>query len=56
MGDVVQFKYGADGLDPVAMEGHDRPVDLKRMLLDVTVLQSTYTVKHSFSSALYLGS
>ena len=38
MGNVVQFKYGADGLDPAAMESHDKPVDLRRMLLDVTVL------------------
>jgi hypothetical protein len=37
VGNVVQFKYGADGLDPAAMEGHDKPVDLNRILLDVTV-------------------
>jgi DNA-directed RNA polymerase III subunit RPC1 len=36
VGNVVQFKYGADGLDPAAMEGHDKPVDLNRILLDVT--------------------
>ncbi|XP_064601918.1 DNA-directed RNA polymerase III subunit RPC1-like [Liolophura sinensis] len=31
-GDIVQFIYGADGLDPAAMEGKDRPVDCKRVL------------------------
>ncbi|XP_062502473.1 DNA-directed RNA polymerase III subunit RPC1-like isoform X2 [Corticium candelabrum] len=36
VGSVVQFKYGADGLDPAAMEGHDKPVDFNRMLLDIT--------------------
>ncbi|CAH1795117.1 unnamed protein product [Owenia fusiformis] len=31
-GEIVQFVYGNDGLDPVAMEGKDRPVDFKRVL------------------------
>ncbi|KCV73369.1 DNA-directed RNA polymerase III subunit RPC1 [Fonticula alba] len=30
-GQVVQFKYGADGLDPAAMEADDRPVSLSRV-------------------------
>ncbi|XP_045213702.1 DNA-directed RNA polymerase III subunit RPC1-like isoform X1 [Mercenaria mercenaria] len=29
--DIVQFVYGADGLDPAAMEGKDRPVDFRRV-------------------------
>lgn len=29
MGDVVQFTYGGDSLDPVDMEGKDKPVDFK---------------------------
>ncbi|XP_037876399.1 DNA-directed RNA polymerase III subunit RPC1 isoform X1 [Bombyx mori] len=34
-GEVVQFRYGSDGLDPTYMEGKDRPVDLARVLADV---------------------
>ncbi|KAK3608217.1 hypothetical protein CHS0354_039236 [Potamilus streckersoni] len=30
-GDIVQFLYGGDGLDPVAMEGKDCPIDFKRV-------------------------
>uniref|UniRef100_A0A6M2DUT1 DNA-directed RNA polymerase n=1 Tax=Xenopsylla cheopis TaxID=163159 RepID=A0A6M2DUT1_XENCH len=35
VGQVVEFVYGGDGLDPVYMEGKDRPVDLTRVLEDV---------------------
>ncbi|KAF9412429.1 hypothetical protein HW555_009098 [Spodoptera exigua] len=35
MGEVVEFRYGSDGLDPSYMEGKDRPVDLARVLADV---------------------
>ena len=31
-GNVVQFKYGDDGLDPTSMEGSDKPVDLVHLL------------------------
>ncbi|XP_028157566.1 DNA-directed RNA polymerase III subunit RPC1 isoform X5 [Ostrinia furnacalis] len=34
-GEVVQFQYGSDGLDPSCMEGKGRPVDLPRVLADV---------------------
>lgn len=34
-GEVVEFRYGSDGLDPSYMEGKDRPVDLARVLADV---------------------
>ena len=37
MGDMVQFVYGADGLDPAIMEGKDRPIDLKRVLNHIQV-------------------
>ncbi|XP_061384425.1 DNA-directed RNA polymerase III subunit RPC1 [Danaus plexippus] len=33
--EVVQFRYGSDGLDPSYMEGRDRPVDLTRVLRHV---------------------
>eukprot|EP00795_Rhopilema_esculentum_P008413 gene8413-14394_t len=29
--DIVQFIYGEDGLDPAAMEGKDKPVDIHRI-------------------------
>ncbi|XP_067133403.1 DNA-directed RNA polymerase III subunit RPC1 [Centruroides vittatus] len=32
IGDIVQFVYGGDGLDPAAMEGKDKPVDFRRVL------------------------
>ncbi|XP_023347437.1 DNA-directed RNA polymerase III subunit RPC1, partial [Eurytemora carolleeae] len=31
-GEVIQFEYGGDGLDPMMMEGRDKPVDLSRIL------------------------
>ena len=31
-GEVVQFIYGGDSLDPAAMEGNERPMDFKRVL------------------------
>ncbi|XP_045502401.1 DNA-directed RNA polymerase III subunit RPC1 [Colias croceus] len=37
-GEVVQFQYGSDGLDPSCMEGRDRPVDLPRVLAHVRAL------------------
>lgn len=34
-GDVVQYQYGGDGLDPTYMEGKDCPVEFKRVLDNV---------------------
>ncbi|XP_053306455.1 DNA-directed RNA polymerase III subunit RPC1 isoform X2 [Spea bombifrons] len=34
-GDVIQFIYGGDGLDPAAMEGKDEPLEFKRVLDNV---------------------
>ncbi len=31
-GEIIQFIYGGDGLDPTHMEGKDRPVDFPRAL------------------------
>ncbi|KAL5018248.1 hypothetical protein ScPMuIL_003970 [Solemya velum] len=36
MGDIVQFQYGGDGLDPVSMEGKDQPIDFDKVLRHVT--------------------
>lgn len=33
IGEIVEFIYGADGLDPVFMEIKDKPVDMHRQLL-----------------------
>lgn len=33
IGEIVEFIYGGDGLDPVFMEVKDRPVDMHRQLL-----------------------
>lgn len=55
VGEVVQFAYGSDGLDPCAMEAkytktknkqatnkeHWRPFDFSRLLFQVCVRQST---------------
>ena len=32
IGEIVQFTFGGDSLDPVAMEGKDKPVDFKVMI------------------------
>ena len=31
MNDIVQFIYGEDGLDPAAMEGKEKPLDINRI-------------------------
>lgn len=38
-GDVIQFIYGGDGLDPAAMEGKDEPLEFKRVLDNIRVSQ-----------------
>ena len=46
MGDVVQFMYGADGLDPAEMEGNERPVDLSRIMQHIKVTLSQWACCH----------
>ena len=36
-GDIVQFRYGSDGLDPGEMEVENFPADLKRELANIKV-------------------
>lgn len=36
-GDIIQFIYGGDGLDPAAMEGKDEPLEFRRVLDNVRV-------------------
>lgn len=31
MGDIIQFIYGEDGMDPASMEGKDKPLDVERI-------------------------
>jgi DNA-directed RNA polymerase III subunit RPC1 len=38
LGEVVQFKYGDDGLDPANMEGKDQPCDFQRVYMHAKVL------------------
>lgn len=35
IGEVVEFSYGADGLDPVYMEVKNKPVDIERQFMHV---------------------
>ena len=37
VGDMVQFMYGGDGLDPTDMEGKDKPLDYNRVFSHVQV-------------------
>jgi len=39
-GDIVQFLYGGDGLDPACMEGKDIPIDFHRVMQHI---QNTHT-------------
>lgn len=42
-GDIVQFRYGSDGLDPGEMEVENFPVDLRRELANIKV--NTFTLQ-----------
>ncbi|XP_067828587.1 DNA-directed RNA polymerase III subunit RPC1 isoform X1 [Heptranchias perlo] len=37
-GDIIQFIYGGDGLDPAAMEGKDEPLEFKRVLDNIQAI------------------
>ena len=41
MSDVIQFVYGADGLDPAMMEAKDKPADFDRVLHHIRVREGT---------------
>lgn len=41
-GDIIQFIYGGDGLDPAAMEGKDEPLEFKRVLDNIRVCQIVF--------------
>lgn len=40
-GDIIQFIYGGDGLDPAAMEGKDEPLEFKRVLDNIRVRRAS---------------
>ena len=40
VGDIVQFDYGGDNLDPACMEGKDIPVDFPRTMHHIQVIVS----------------
>ncbi|EGW07354.1 DNA-directed RNA polymerase III subunit RPC1 [Cricetulus griseus] len=39
-GDIIQFIYGGDGLDPAAMEGKDEPLEFKRVLDNIKEIKT----------------
>lgn len=39
-GDIIQFIYGGDGLDPAAMEGKDEPLEFKRVLDNIRAVHT----------------
>ncbi|KAL6060056.1 DNA-directed RNA polymerase subunit [Balamuthia mandrillaris] len=41
MGDIVQFVYGDDGLDPTGMEAKEKPVDFQRIMMQIQALYAT---------------
>ncbi|MGH0190551.1 UNVERIFIED_CONTAM: hypothetical protein FKN15_047710 [Acipenser sinensis] len=41
-GDIIQFIYGGDGLDPAAMEGKDEPLEFKRVLDNIRAVYSCH--------------
>ena len=38
IGEIVQFSFGGDSLDPVDMEGKDKPVDFKVTMSTLSVM------------------
>lgn len=57
-GDIIQFIYGGDGLDPAAMEGKDEPLEFKRVLDNIRVRTnrhvptSLHTPTHTLTRAV----
>ena len=49
MGDIVQFEFGADGLDPAIMEGKDKPLDYDRILNHIKVNIENDTIPTMFT-------
>ncbi|XP_061561558.1 DNA-directed RNA polymerase III subunit RPC1 isoform X1 [Phycodurus eques] len=39
-GDIIQFIYGGDGLDPADMEGKDEPLEFKRVLDNIRAVHT----------------
>ncbi|XP_061612473.1 DNA-directed RNA polymerase III subunit RPC1 isoform X2 [Phyllopteryx taeniolatus] len=39
-GDIIQFIYGGDGLDPADMEGKDEPLEFKRVLDNIRAVHA----------------
>ncbi|XP_072312069.1 DNA-directed RNA polymerase III subunit RPC1 isoform X2 [Eucyclogobius newberryi] len=42
-GDIIQFIYGGDGLDPADMEGKDEPLEFKRVLDNIRAVNSCHS-------------
>ncbi|TRY75843.1 hypothetical protein TCAL_12658 [Tigriopus californicus] len=41
--EVIQFEYGGDGLDPMMMEGKDKPVDFNRVLEHIKAVSPCFS-------------
>eukprot|EP00123_Amoebidium_parasiticum_P015656 comp23089_c0_seq2/m.37076 comp23089_c0_seq2/g.37076 ORF comp23089_c0_seq2/g.37076 comp23089_c0_seq2/m.37076 type:complete len:1220 (-) comp23089_c0_seq2:406-4065(-) len=53
VGGVVQFTYGDDGLDPIDMEGNDKPADVDRVFMHVRATHGIDPVRlNSFAPEL----
>ena len=52
VGDIVQFDYGGDNLDPACMEGKDIPVDFPRTMHHIQVI--IFLLSFSFFFAWYM--
>lgn len=53
IGEVVEFIYGGDGLDPVYMEVKDRPVDMDRELMHVQAMHPHREQKRIDAKAIH---
>uniref|UniRef100_A0A4W5K666 DNA-directed RNA polymerase n=1 Tax=Hucho hucho TaxID=62062 RepID=A0A4W5K666_9TELE len=56
-GDIIQFVYGGDGLDPAAMEGKDEPLEFNRVLDNIRVshtLNLTHRETHASAHIILL--
>ena len=52
VGDIVQFVYGGDSLDPASMEGKDKPVDFDRILAHVQVATKNGDFVHEIETIM----
>ena len=54
MGDIVEFVYGGDGLDPASMEGKSKPVEFNRVMEHIRVGVESTNVFYFHNNYLYV--